>query len=287
MTTGAIYRTPAGEAAIRAFYDRMVANWPAPARQMTLPTRHGNTFCLAWGDESKPSLVLLHGAASNSAVWQGAANLFGQHFHVYAVDLIGEAGRSAPNRPAWDGPAFEEWMEDVFNALSLHKAILAGVSQGGWTALKFATNHPQRVERLALISPGGVTPNRTSFMLRLIFYFMLGNWGMERIGRMFTGDQKLPEDVEAYMRLNREQFIGRVGVLPVFSDAELRRLEMPTLLLMGERDPLFDTKKAGRRLAANLPRFEALILPHEGHLILDLASRIMPFLTENSHGACT
>jgi pimeloyl-ACP methyl ester carboxylesterase len=279
MGTQSIYKSPADERAVMALYDRVLADyWPVPYEMLTVPTRHGDTFVIASGEESAPPLVLLHGAASNSAVWAADAALYGLQQRVYAVDLPGEPGKSAPNRPAWDSPAYAEWLEDVLNALKLETAALMGISQGGWTALKFATARPGRVEKLVLLCPGGVVPDRTSFYLRFIPLLLLGRWGARRANRMLFGDQPVPEEADAYMTLITTHFKPRTGVLPVFSDEELGRLTMPVLLLGGSRDVIRDSEKIAARLGELATDLTTIILPGQGHVLLNTTDHIVPFL---------
>jgi pimeloyl-ACP methyl ester carboxylesterase len=262
-----------------ALYDRVLADyWPVPYETLTVPTRHGDTFVIASGAESAPPLVLLHGAASNSAIWAADAAVYGRQHRVYAVDLLGEPGKSAPNRPAWDSPAYAEWLEDVFNALKLETAALMGISQGGWTALKFATLRPGHVEKLVLLCPGGLVPDRTSFYLRFIPLLLLGRWGARRANRMLFGDQPVPEEADAYMTLITTHFKPRTGVLPIFSDEELRRLTMPILLLGGTRDVIRDSEKIAARLGKLVPDLTSLLLPGQGHVLLNTTDHILPFL---------
>jgi pimeloyl-ACP methyl ester carboxylesterase len=112
-----IYKTPEGERTVMALYDNALKNWSAPYETRQIPTRHGDTFVIASGNPASPVLILLHGAGGNSTMWAGDVGDYSRHFRVYAVDLPGEAGKSAPNRPAWDRPAFAEWLEDVFDGL--------------------------------------------------------------------------------------------------------------------------------------------------------------------------
>lgn len=98
-------------------------------------------------------------------MWAGDVAAYSRQYRVYAVDLPGEPGKSAPNRPAWDGPAYAEWLEDVLDALKIEKATLLGLSQGGWAALKFAVYQPQRVEKLVLLNPAGIAPDKLSFVI--------------------------------------------------------------------------------------------------------------------------
>lgn len=281
MSTTSLFKSPAGERAIMAIYESVLASWPVPYDTLNIPTRHGNTFVIASGEPSAPPLILLHGAGSNSAVWAGdVAEYAGQH-RVYAVDLIGEPGKSAPNRPDWDGPAFALWLDDVLGALKLEKATLIGVSQGAWTALKFATYQPERVEKLVLLCPGGVTPDRLSFLIRVMLLSPLGRWGIQRINQLLFGDQPVPEELNDFLTLIFKQFKSRMGILPLFSDEELCRLTMPTLLLIGAADPLRDAEKIVARMQGLLPHLTAAVIPGAGHVLLYTTGRIVPFL---AHG---
>jgi pimeloyl-ACP methyl ester carboxylesterase len=121
MNTASIYKTPAGEREIMALYDAVLARWPVTHETFNLPTRHGDTFIIASGEKSAPPLILLHGAASNAVSWVGDIAEYSSYFRVYAVDLPGEPGKSAQNRPAWDGPGYTEWLEDVLDGLEVQK----------------------------------------------------------------------------------------------------------------------------------------------------------------------
>jgi pimeloyl-ACP methyl ester carboxylesterase len=99
MTSTSIYKTPAGEKAVMTLYDTLLDGWPVPYEKLTIPTRHGSTFVITSGEPAAPPLVLLHGAGANSAVWAGDVVEYSRHYRVYAPDLLGEPGKSAP-RPS-------------------------------------------------------------------------------------------------------------------------------------------------------------------------------------------
>lgn len=278
MTNKPIYRTPEGEKEVLALYESILDRWLEPHEQMTIPTRHGDTFVIASGDPSLPPLVLLHGAGTNSAVWAGDVPEYSQHYQVYAVDLVGEAGKSAPNRPDWNSPAYAEWLDDVLNALEADRVTLVGISQGSWTALKFAVAQPQRVEKLALICPGGIIPDRLTFVLSAVVCSLLGRGGIRRMVRLIYADQPVPEGVEEITALMMSHFKSRVGVLPIFSDDELKRLTMPVLLLGGTKDAMRDIPKIAARMESLLPNLSVRIIPGAGHAVLNTTPYIVPFL---------
>ena len=279
MRTASIYRTPAGEKAVMAIYDSILERWPIPCETLNVATRYGNTFVIASGQSALPTLVLLHGAGSNSAVWARDVVAYSRTFRTYAVDLLGEAGRSASSRPSWDGPAYVEWLEDVLNALKVERTLLVGMSQGAWIALKYAIEKPDRVEKLVLISPGGVIPDRASFVFRALFYSLLGKWGIRRTVRMLYADQQVSLSVEERTVVLLSNFRTRMGLLPIFSDEELRRLTMPTLLLGGTKDALRDIENIATRLCLFVPQLDVVILPGAGHAVINTAEPILSFFS--------
>jgi pimeloyl-ACP methyl ester carboxylesterase len=280
MNTETLYKTVEGEKAVMAVYDAALKNWPVAHETQIISSRHGDTFVIANGSALAPALILLHGAGGNSTMWAGDVTDYSRHYRVYAVDLLGEAGKSAANRPAWDSPAFAEWLEDIFNGLKIEHATLVGISQGAWTALKFAVVMPDRLDKLVLIAPGGIVPDRTSFIIRAIGLTLLGKWGIKRLVRALFGDQKVPASVIDTVVQTSTQFKPRLGILPIFSDDELRRLTMPVLLLGGTKDIMRDLNKIEARLRNLLPHLKTVIIPGAGHALLYTTQSVLEFLTE-------
>lgn len=273
-----IYRSPAGERAVLARYDAVLARWPVPYMPMHIPTRHGTTFVIACGPPTAPLLVLLHGAGSNSSIWEGDIAGYSERFRVYAIDLIGEPGKSAPNRPPWNGPAYAEWLEDLLDALELETPTVIGLSQGAWTALQFAVTHPDRVRALVLLTPGGIVPDRLRFVIRALPSLLLGRRGITRLNRLVLAGASVPAEVEQAMTEIMTHFKPRLGALPIFADAELRRLTMPVQLVIGTHDVLRDANKIAARMQRFVPHLTATIVPRAGHALVGSYRYVLPFL---------
>lgn len=273
-----LYKTPEGEQAVMAAYDAALQSWPVAYETQMIPMRHGDTFVIASGNPASPALILLHGAGSNSTMWAGDVGAYSHNFRVYAVDLIGEAGKSAVNRPAWEGAAFAEWLEDVLNGLKVERAAFVGISQGAWAALKLAVAMPERVAKLALIAPAGVVPDKSTFLLRAIGGQLLGNWGTKRFVRSLFGDQSIPDSIIHRITLTNSQFKPRIGTLPIFTDDELRQLTMPVLLLGGTKDIARDIEAIAARFDEFLPQLTVKIAPGGGHALLHTVDDVMGFL---------
>jgi pimeloyl-ACP methyl ester carboxylesterase len=278
MSTESIYKSLAGKKEIMALYDAVLARWPVACETFDLPTRYGNTFVIASGEKSAPPLVLLHGSASNAVSWVGDVEEYSRHFRTYAVDLPGEPGKSAENRPAWDGPDFAEWLEDVLNGLKIQKSAWLGLSQGGWTALRFATAHPERVTRLVLLAPAGIMPTRFSFILKAVVLSLFGRRGAERINRIVFGKQPIHPEAVKFMDAIMTHFKARMGKEHLFSDEELKCLNMPTLLIGGVEDALTPAKSVASRMKNFVPQLKSVLIPDMGHALVNLSGQITPFL---------
>lgn len=266
-----------------AWYDSTLAHWPVPYETLNVPTRLGNTFIIASGQNTTPPLVLLHGAATNSAMWAGDVGAYSRHYRVYAVDLLGEPGKSAPNRPAWNSLAYAEWLADVLDTLKLEKVTLLGLSQGAWTAIKFAVYQPNRVEKLVVLTPPGIVPDKLSFAIRAIPLSLLGPWGTKQINHMLFSGLPIPPEVDVATTLIMSHFKTRVGSLPLFADAELQRLTMPVLLLVGTRDALRDGRKISTRMHGLVPRLTTVLIPESGHALMNTTAHILSFLATLNH----
>jgi pimeloyl-ACP methyl ester carboxylesterase len=280
MRNISLYKSAAGEKMLMSLYDKMMSTWPVPCRQLQVDTRYGNTFIIESGQESAKPLILLHGSCSNALSWMADISRYCHHFRVYAVDIIGEPGKSFSGKPEANGVAFGEWMEDVLNSLKIDRTMMAGMSYGGWTALKFATYRPERVEKLALITPCGIIPIKKYFACRDRLYMKMGKWGARKINRILFGNLPVPADVINYMDLVMSNIRSRNASMLVFSDEELKRLTMPTLLLGGLKDPIQNIVKVVARMNKLLPCLTAKTYAKGGHILPYSTKEIIAFLLD-------
>lgn len=274
-----IYKTKAGGEALMARYRQFLATWPVPNEQRFIETSQGKTFVIASGDRAAPPLVLLHGAGANSLSWMGDVASWAQHFRVYAVDTIGEPGLSAPSRPPLGSEAYAKWLDDVLDGLGIARARIVGISLGGWLAIDFATRRPERVEKLVLLSPGGVGKQKSGFIWKAMILMLFGAWGRRRALKLALGtDISVVPAVADYMNANFREFRPRRTRLPLFGDAQLKKLSMPVFLIVGGRDAMLDSKGTLARMQRCVTHLTVEYLPHVGHLITGQTEKILDFL---------
>ncbi|MGH2864761.1 MAG: alpha/beta fold hydrolase [Solirubrobacteraceae bacterium] len=104
---------------------------------------------------SGPAVVLIHGMLNSSSHWQSVALELARDHTVLAPDLIGHGDSAAP-RGDYSLGAHAASIRDLMAAIGIDRATIVGHSLGGGVAMQFFYQFPQRVERLALVSSGGL-----------------------------------------------------------------------------------------------------------------------------------
>jgi pimeloyl-ACP methyl ester carboxylesterase len=104
---------------------------------------------------SGPAVVLIHGMLNSSIHWQSVAMNLAREHTVLVPDLIGHGDSAAP-RGDYSLGAHAASIRDLMTAIGIDRASIVGHSLGGGVAMQFFYQFPQRVERLALVSSGGL-----------------------------------------------------------------------------------------------------------------------------------
>jgi len=267
----AFFKTEAAEARYMAAYDAVLTTWPVAYEDITVPTRLGATHVIASGSKDAPPLVLLHAAMATATVWRPNVEALSEHFRVYAVDVVGQGGRSVASRKVESRRDYADWLNELFDGLGITRASIVGNSYGGFIALSQAALAPERVDRVVLISPPGIV----SFMplFRSMIYGMLTGalrraFGAERRKTDFVTLIAHPvgfnEEDKDWLALGRQLMDGsqRINMImpEVFSDAELGAIKTPTLLLIAEHEVLYEPHSTLRTTMTRMPGLEGEIV---------------------------
>lgn len=131
-----------------------------PVRDITEPklqfrTIHGHRRAYRIAG-SGPVIVLLHGVGDNSTTWSPVHAKLAQRFTVIAPDMLGHGESDKPNAD-YSLSAFANGLRDLLTALDIDRVTLVGHSLGGGVAAQFTYQYPEFVERVVLVSAGGVT----------------------------------------------------------------------------------------------------------------------------------
>lgn len=119
-------------------------------------TLHGRSVTYAEAGDG-PVLLLIHGMGGTFENWQEVVEPLSRHHRVIAPDLPGH-GASGPGGGDYSIGAFAAGLRDLLLALGHKRATVVGHSLGGGIAMQFSYQFPEMVERLVLVSSGGLGP---------------------------------------------------------------------------------------------------------------------------------
>lgn len=235
--------------------------YPYPAKNFAFESQ-GQRIQMGYMD-IKPStkangqtVVLLHGKNFCGATWEGTIKpLSDAGYRVVAPDQIGFCRSSKPEHYDYSFQQLAQNTQGLLTHLGIKQAIVVGHSMGGMLATRFALMYPKTVEQLVLVDPLGLedwkakgvptisyeqwyardlkTTAETIHKYQLATYYAnqwrpeFDRWVNMQAG-MYLGPGR--EEVARASARTYEMIFNQ----PVFY--ELEKLQMPTLLLIGQKD---------------------------------------------------
>jgi pimeloyl-ACP methyl ester carboxylesterase len=280
----------------RADRQDLARETPRPMAVSTLPPRfdewqielHGRRVIYRVAG-SGPPVVLIHGMLNSSSHWRSVALNLASDYTVIAPDLIGHGDSAAP-RGDYSMGAHAASIRDLLAAIGVERASIVGHSLGGGVAMQFFYQFPQRVERLVLISSGGlgreVSPLlRTaalpgiSALLSLTIHPRLLGALTDAGRRLRQREVRLGVYMQAIARAlrplenagARQAFLQTLRAVidvhgqRVSATDRLYLLEsMPTMIVWGERDNTIPLRH-GRAAHEAIPHSQFKTLPRAAH----------------------
>ena len=250
----------------------MLGYWPVPYEPLDVSTKLGITHINVCGQQDGPPLLLLHGFNVSSTMWSPIVGPLSRRFRIYAIDIIGDIGLSIIDQSIYSVDTFMLWLNDLLDALGLEKARLVGMSFGGWLAANFALYAPQRVDKMALLAPGGTLLSlNPRFLGKIMPVALFANrYVTHRFFKWASLHQQI-NDPAYHQQFNAMIDQAAIGeryfrhlirvIVSKMSDTQLRHIATPTLVLIGEQEVIYDPVKAINRAKWLIPNLQAELLP--------------------------
>ena len=222
-----------------------------------------------------PPLILVHGALSDSRVWEQQLEAFSAEFSVVAWDAPG-CGQSAEPPESFRLPEYADVLAGLIGALGLERAHVLGHSFGGALALELARRHPAHVRTLILVGgyagwagslPASEVRRRLAFALETADR-LPHEFDPESMPGLFS-DKLAPEAAAKLSRIMSESRpIATRAMAYALAEADLRKalpaISVPTLLVHGDADERSSLTVA-HGLRAGIPGSRLVVLPGLGH----------------------
>ena len=260
-------------------------NWREHQRWVSVAGRPVNTIDLGDG----PPLVFVHGLSGSWPNWLEQLPVFADSHRVIAVDLPGFGHSPMPHeRITISG--YARLLDGLFDELDIDAATLVGNSMGGFVSAELAIAFPERVERLVLVSPAGLSTYRHPRGTRALPALHRG----ERIVAAYTAWMASKSDLVTKRAFLRNATLGLVtrhpGRLPAALAAEqlrgagkpgfiqaleanldydfrdrLPEIACPTLIVWGDGDRVITVRDAAV-FAELIPGSRKVVYEDTGHM---------------------
>jgi pimeloyl-ACP methyl ester carboxylesterase len=287
-----LFKSSKGQSQYLEDYDAVMQLWPVTCEFQFLDTAYGQIHIISCGPKDAFPLVLLHAGHASSTMWFPNIGELSKSHHVFAIDTIGEPGKSTPSRPYATRLDSAKWIESVLDELGILKTHVIGLSRGGWFALNLTLHAPQRLSRIVLLSPAASFIPLNSFFsiiaqtvmhipVKLVAKAALNSW----VARGFVVNHIFARQFITGLKnwnwaVNAK---GYSGMMPcIFDNEELSQVRTSVLLLLGDQDRL-NPPEVIERAKQRISHIEAEIIPHAGHFLSMeqpdfVNSRILNFL---------
>ncbi len=225
-----------------------------------------------------PPVVLLHGLGGDGSRWAPNIGPLARDFHVFALDQIGFGASDKPLANYHNG-MLSEFLVGFLKAVNVPRASLVGNSMGAGVALYTAVHYPLSVDRIVLADGGGyrspsdpppgpgnahlkqiqngVTREETREMFRIMFH------DRSRVSDAMV-DAQLEMRLHSAFTISKIQESGEKG-LGGLTEAQVRGVKAPTLVLWGRYDELADPAGADR-LEQAISGSKKILIDNCGHL---------------------
>lgn len=264
-----LYRSDTARQRVLAGYQQQLARLDTNIDAQALVTRTGTTQVYCVGDATQPPLLILPGLQTPAPFMLELMAPLADQFRLYCPDLPGQVGLSAEVAPARVG-GYGGWVHELLDALELGAVAAVGFSFGGAVLLDAARLQPQRIKRVSLLMPAGISvellrPLKRFLLPWLRYKFNASDANFQRLMQPLMGDN-WPQLAAFYQQVFAQ--LTSVNQLPPgpFTPAQLADWQAPVQLVMAQRDAYFDAEKMSVAATRLLPHLVETVVLDDTHI---------------------
>jgi pimeloyl-ACP methyl ester carboxylesterase len=231
------------------------------------------------GPKTAPAIIMLHGFGSSLETWHYWEAPLSKSYRVVRYDLPGFGLTGEDPSGVYNDERDMEILNALMDRLKIQKAIIIGSSSGGQIAWKFAAFHPDRVDRLVLVSPDGFA-DKSAYGRKPVFPAIFDLFQFvspdlvlrQAMSSAYYDHQRLTD--KAYARTRdlmlapgvRGAMIDRLRQNVLVDPAPiLARIRAPTLVMWGRQDSLEPFENA-QKFTDGIPGAKLVVFPKLGHI---------------------
>lgn len=238
-----------------------------------------NGHRIGYEDSQKHTLpvIFIHGFPFNRTMWQPQYDFLKETHRVIIYDLPG-FGKSTPLKEAASISAFADDLIQFMRTLKIEKAVVAGLSMGGYILLNAVERYPECFSAIVLSDTQCLADSKENAQKRYDTILKiekegLENFAMEFLENVFSEDtKKEKKELTALMKqVIQENSIEAIcDALKAMAERKetcsgLKRIPIPALILCGEEDSLTPVARS-EFLFSNMSNAELHTIKKAGHL---------------------
>ncbi len=238
-----------------------------------------NDIKVCYDDSGKGDtpIIFIHGFPFDKLMWQPQLDLFGKNHRVIAYDIRG-FGKSTIGSAQGSINLFADDLVNFMDALEIKKAIVCGLSMGGYVLLNAIIRYPQRFDAIILsdtqcIADSFEAKEKRKKAISQIVAGKINDFAMGFIANIFSDETKktkgdVVEKIKSTILSTRvEAVTATLSVLAERQDlcSSISQIEVPTLIICGEKDIVTPVEQA-EFLFATIPNSHLKIIENAGHM---------------------
>lgn len=229
------------------------------------------------GPDNAPVIILIHGFPFNKSMWNKQVEMLIENYRVIAYDIRGH-GNSTAGTDDFSIELFVDDLLGLMDALKIDRAMLCGLSMGGYIALNAVENFPKRFIALILCDTtcAADTSEGTEKRMRTIESIQekgVEQYANDSITNLFapesfvTSKEKIAAIKEMIMKTSIQSLSSTLLALTKRKEtcAGLANIRIPVLIVVGKEDKI-TPPDAARLMQKNIKGSILKIIEHAGHL---------------------
>jgi len=240
------------------------------------------------GSRDAPVVVLIHAHFASLLMWDPWVAALTDKYRVVRFDLTTHGLTGTDPSGDYSLPRTIELAEKLIDSLQLQHFTLGGTSLGGTVAIHYAARHPERVDRLILISPGALNervrgsdkPPQIPAWVTLFTYVTPRALPEFVLKKGYGDPAKVSDELvtqwhelllregnrPAELERNRQYVSGKI-------EGQIRAVRAPVLIMWGEKNPQVPVEQAQefKKLLENSPDVRLIVYPGVGHMAVQEA----------------
>src|SRR5215510_1655713 len=270
-----VYKNKQGEIAMLELYEKQLKQLNMPYEDLWIETRYGKAHVIKLGKSNGRPLLFFHGGNSTAPYYLNSFKLLLEKYCFYAVDTVGQPGKSAQIVLSPKTMEYGEWASDLISGLGFQKMYCMGGSYGGGILVKLMCVAPEKIEKGVLIVPSAIS-NVSTFNITMkmgvpmICYILTkkDKWLKKAIIPMAVEEKNIDSDTYEMVKYSFEYVSVKTGMPSNVKAKYLKNCKSPIFVITAEKDCMFPGKKVIEKAKKIIPDVRTYLLENQGHLCL-------------------